>query len=150
VNCPVCETTGGCLCPFLVTSLRAEVERARKVIDYIDKACLCGHHSTNVLGFEYGQKHVRMGTTEGRWLTPRERINVFRLDRALESEIGITARTKPDCCEVTGLSSAACDLGTKGCVGDHGPLVGETPEEMRDRIADEEDNALMPGGFDGH
>lgn len=25
-----------------------------------------------------------------------------------------------------------------------------SPEEMRERLADEEDDALIPGGFDGH
>jgi hypothetical protein len=66
----------------LVREAEEEIEGMQAALAYIEKACLCGHHTTHTKGFEYHQKHARMGnaTAGGRWLTPRERINTLRLE----------------------------------------------------------------------
>jgi hypothetical protein len=65
----------------LVQEAAGEIERLKEAFVYIEKACLCGHHTTHAKGFEYGEKHARLGAPSqgSRWLTPRERINALRL-----------------------------------------------------------------------
>lgn len=80
MSCPECETDQ-------VAELRALLEVQREALEYIEQACLCGHHTTRTKGFEYGEKHTRLGVVKdgGRWLTPRERIQVLRVAHGTSS-----------------------------------------------------------------
>ena len=57
-----------------MSALKAENERLRKALVYVEKACLCTRFSDRKMkkGFDYGETHPKMGKCEGgaRFLTP--------------------------------------------------------------------------------